>query len=81
MAYNKKYYLIINKNNYKYYCNISSNPSKSIESHIRKANNPNSKRYNTELHQALRIEGIENFEFYILDNIPDWVQILTRYSE
>lgn len=75
------YYLIINKINHKYYCGKSSNPQYSINSHINRAFNPNSKRYNTELHIALRQEGIDNFIFYICKFCPDWVEKLNKYTD
>ncbi len=73
------YYLIFNKKTGAYYCNKSENPEKSIESHIRRANNPNSTRYNTALHKALREEGIDAFTFYKLDKLPSWVSCLMQY--
>ena len=77
----KMYYLIVNKNNHKYYCNRSSNPQRSIDAHIRRANNPNSATYYSDLHIALREEGTENFNFYSLNYIPTWVKRFTRYME
>lgn len=73
------YYLIVNKKNNKYYCNRSSDPQRSINSHIRRANNPNCVSYNSELHKALREEGIDNFNYYSLEYCPEWVEHLTRY--
>ena len=74
------YYLIINKNNNLYYANKSNDPQKSIEAHIRRANNPESHRYNTPLHKALREEGIDNFLFYKLNVLPKWVMHFKRYG-
>ena len=73
------YYLIINKLTKEYYCNKSNNPKKSIEAHIKRANNPNSKRYNTPLHTALR-NNLENFVFYSLEHIPNWIKKYKAYN-
>ena len=75
------YYIILNKTNNKYYCNKSSNPQRSIEAHIRRANNPNSKSYNTPLHIALRTEGIDNFNFYQVPYYPEWVEKFKQYLD
>ncbi len=58
------YYLIINKNTGEYYCNRSDDPWRSINAHIHKANNPESKTYNSLLHKALREQGVDNFNFF-----------------
>ena len=73
------YYLIINKLTKEYYCNKSRDPQKSIDTHIRRANNPNSKNYNTPLHIALREQGLDNFIFYKLEELPDWIESYKKY--
>ena len=73
------YYLIINKKTQEYYFNKSKNPKRSIEAHLRRANNLNSKRYNTPLYTALR-NNPDDFIFYSLEHVPDWVQEYRQYT-
>lgn len=72
------YYLIINKKTQEYYINKSKNPQKSIEAHIRRANNTNSKGYNTPLYIALR-NNFDDFIFYSLKYIPEWIEKYKQY--
>lgn len=75
------YYLFVNKYDYKYYCNKSNNPDKSIERHFEIANDSTRKGYRTTFHKALREEGKQSFNIYKLNQLPDWVERLGRYVE
>ena len=75
------YYLIVNKNTGEYYCNRSDDPWHSINAHIRRANSPESKTYNSLLHKALREQGIDNFNFFSCEQPPKWIEHLTRYMK
>lgn len=73
------YYMIYNKTTGQYYWQKSNDPNKSIESHIRRANDPTSQRYYTPLHTALREEGTDNFNFFIMKYPPKWATHFGRY--
>ena len=74
------FYLFFNKITKEYYCGRSKKPERSIASHINRAFNSQSKRYNTPLHTALRKYGLNNFTYYVLSEPPDWIKKFNQYT-
>lgn len=66
------FYLFIDNTNNYYYGNYSTNPKKSIQQHIRRANNSNSRDYNKPFYTALR-EHLKNFTIQITNYPPDFI--------
>ena len=60
-------YKITNKLNNESYIGQSINIHERILTHLRSAQNPNSKEYNTPIHQSLRKNGITSFEISVLE--------------
>ena len=73
------FYIFINtKTNY-FYCNYSNRPQRSVEAHIRRANNPTSRDYYKPFHTALR-EHLEDFDISYQLTRPSFAYYLHHYS-
>ena len=84
-------YQYVNKLNGHMYIGLTNNAKRRFSDHLSAATNPNNKDYEAPIHRAIRKYGIENFDFNIIeDNIEDinllkqreqyWIEYYDTYN-